>query len=92
MNQKLQNQITNKLATLTKIIELIRNKVIEPDNSEMWDSSYYYDLEAKLKEALELLEGKKDKKLDDWGKPIILEVGILSLLDDWEDEKEGKDI
>ncbi|CAG8624756.1 9308_t:CDS:2 [Ambispora gerdemannii] len=37
---------------------------------------------AKLKEALALLEDKKDKKLDDWGQPIILEVGILSLLDD----------
>ncbi|CAJ0900695.1 3215_t:CDS:1, partial [Entrophospora sp. SA101] len=45
-------------------------------------SGYYYDLAAKLKEALGLLEDKKDKKLDDWGQPIILEVGILSLLDD----------
>ena len=89
MNQKLQNQITSKLTTLAKIIEQIRNKVIEPDNSEMWDSSYYYDLSAKLKEALTLLEDKKDQKLADCGQPIILEVGILSLLDDWEEEKEN---
>ena len=81
-------KIEKKLETLAKVIEKIRNKVIEPDNPEMWDSSYYYDLAAKLKEALRLLEDKKDKKLDDWGKPLILEVGILSLLDDWETEKE----
>ena len=35
-------------------------------------------------------QDKKDKKLDGWGQPIILEVGILSLLDDWETEKEAE--
>ena len=91
MPKELENKIANKLTTLAEIIEQIRNKVIEPDNSEMWDSGYYYDLAAKLKAALTLLEDKKDKKLvDDCGKPLILEVGICSLLDDWETEKEEK--
>ena len=91
MNQKLQNQITNKLESLQKVIEKIRNKVIEPDNPEMWDNTYYYDLAAKLKVALELLEDKKDTKLDDWGEPIVLEKGICSLLDDWESQKGKED-
>ena len=54
----------------------------------MWDSSYYYDLADKLKEALGILQDKQTNKLDDWGEPIILETGLLSLLDDWETEKE----
>ena len=62
MNQKLQNQITSKLETLDKVIEKIRNKVIEPDNSEMWDSGYYYDLASKLKEAVALLRRWKRPK------------------------------
>ena len=91
MTKKLQKQITNKLESLEKVIDKIRNKTIEPDNSEMWDSSYYYDLAAKLKEALNLLQDQKSKQLDDWGKPLILETGICSLLDDWETGKEEKD-
>jgi len=90
MTKKLQKQIEKKLTTLDQVIEQIRNKVIEPDNSEMWDSGYYYDLASKLKEALTLLEDQKDQKLDDWGQPIILEVGLLSLLDDWETKQEAK--
>jgi hypothetical protein len=35
MNQKLENKIEKKLTTLAEIIEQIRNKVIEPANSEM---------------------------------------------------------
>ncbi|CAH1755717.1 9145_t:CDS:10 [Entrophospora sp. SA101] len=42
--------------------------------NQITNSGYYYDLAAKLKEALGLLEDKKDKKLDDWGQPIILET------------------
>ncbi|CAG8627150.1 6832_t:CDS:2 [Ambispora gerdemannii] len=41
-----------------------------------------YDLKANLQEALALLEDQKDKKLDDWGEPIVLEIGICPLLDD----------
>jgi hypothetical protein len=35
MPKNLQQQIENKLIALAKVIEKIRNKVIEPDNSEM---------------------------------------------------------
>ena len=85
---KLAEKIEKKLVALEKVIEKIRNKVIDSDDSEMWDSSYYYDLASKLKEALGLLQNKQANKLDDWGEPIILETGLLSLLDDWETEKE----
>ncbi len=91
MNQKLEQQIENKLETLAEIIQKIRHKVIEPHNCEMWDSSYYYDLATKLKEALAELENKKAlQELDEFGDPLILETGLCSLLDDWEAEKEEK--
>ena len=88
MTKKLQKKIESKLESLEKIIEKIRHKVIEPDNSEMWDSGYYYDLAAKLKEALQLLQDHKSRQLDEFGQPIVLEIGICSLLDDWESQKE----
>ena len=89
MNQKLQQQIENKLETLATVIQKIRNKVIEPHNCEMWDSSYYYNLTELLKEALAELENKQAlQELDLLGEPLILETGLCSLLDDWETEQE----
>jgi hypothetical protein len=34
-NEKLEKQIESKLETLSTVIQKIRNKVIEPHNSEM---------------------------------------------------------
>jgi hypothetical protein len=41
-----------------------------------------------LQATLELLGDKGGKELDDFGKPLILETGLCSLVDDWETEKE----
>ena len=87
-SKKLQKQIETKLEQLKKIIEKIGNSVIEPDDPEVWDPDYYYNLEAKLKEALQLLQEQKSQQLDDWGRPIILEEGICSLVDSYQSEDE----
>jgi len=86
-SKKLQSQIENKLETLQKLIEKIGNHSINSDDPEQWDSDYYYDLETQLTEALELLRDKKDKELDDFGEPLILEEGICSLVDSYNSEE-----
>ena len=73
MTKKQKKQISNKLAKIQNLIEEISAHSIHPDESEMWDSDYYYNLAEQLKEALQLLENE--------------ETGILALLDDWESNK-----
>jgi len=40
-----------------------------------------------LKETLQLLEDQKGKQLDDFGEPIILEEGLCSLVDNYQEEE-----
>jgi len=87
-SKKLQQQIENKLETLQKLIEEIGNHSINSDDPEQRDSDYYYDLEAQLTKALELLRDKKGKELDDFGEPIVLEEGLCSLVDEYHSEEE----
>jgi hypothetical protein len=47
---------------------------------------------ANLKEALELLDDKVNKRqLDDFGQPIVLEEGLCTLVDEYHSEEEGTD-
>jgi len=81
-------KITKKLEALEQIIEDIRNVNIEIEDTEMWDSDYYYDLAEQLKAALTLLEDKKfTQQLDEFGNPLI-ELGICSLLNAYQEENE----
>jgi len=42
-----------------------------------------------LKEALQLLEDQEDpKQKDNFGQPLILEAGLCSLMDDYQNEEE----
>ena len=90
MNKKsLGNKIEKKLEKLQKLIEKIGNHSINSDDREMWDSDYYYDLESQLEEALELLRNKKTRQeLDEFGEPLILEVGICSMIDEYTNKEE----
>jgi len=47
-----------------------------------------YNLVENLKEALQLLEDKKSKQLNEFGEPIILEAGLCSLVDSYQEEEE----
>jgi len=89
-NKSLQKKIENKLETLHELLDKfdeVRN--IEPDEPNTWDSDTLYNLVANLKETLELLQDKQDdKKMTDWGEPVVLEEGLCSLVDSYHSEEE----
>ena len=88
-NKSLQKKIENKLTQLDKLVDKINEaKVINSDEPETWDVDALYGLVENLKETLKLLEDQQGKELDDWGKPIILEEGICSLVDDYKSGEE----
>ena len=86
---KLARQIEKQLTALQKLIEQIGNHDIHPDDPTLWDPDYYYDLAEQLKEALQMLEGKK--ATTKYGETIILEEGICSLIDDYQNEAEEEE-
>lgn len=89
MPKKLAKQIEKQLETLKKLIQKLANHDIHPEDSELWDSDYYYDLAENLKTALQMLEGKK--ATTKYGETLILEEGICSLIDDYQSEVEEEE-
>ena len=89
-NKKLQKQIEKKLDQLTELLDQIDEaRIINSDDSETWDSDTLHNLVANLKETLELLQDKLDeKKMTDWGEPLVLEVGLCSLVDEFQEEED----
>ena len=87
--KKLQNQITNKLEKLSKLLTKIDEaQAINSDDSETWDSDTLYNLVAKLKEALKLLaDQESEKERDEFGQPLILEEGLCSLVDEYHEDE-----
>ena len=89
-SKKLQNKISKKLDQLSKLLDKIDEvRVINSDDPETWNSDALYNLVENLKEALVLLEDKThSKQKDSFGEPIILEVGLCSLVDEYQSEEE----
>ena len=89
-NKKLQKQITYKLEKLQELVDNIsETQNIDPDDPETWDSDTLYNLVEDLKEALQLLEDKEHKQeKDNFGNPLVLETGLLSLVDTYQNEEE----
>ena len=87
--KKLQKQIEKKLDQLSELLNKIDEAhAINSDDSETWDSDTLYNLEN-LKETLKLLEDKEHpKEKDNFGEPIILEEGLCSLVDQYQEEEE----
>jgi hypothetical protein len=86
---KLQNKISKKLDQLLTLLDQINEvSVINPDDPETWDSDALYNLVENLKETLALLQDRNSKQLDDWGEPIVLEEGLCSLVDGYQNEAE----
>lgn len=92
-SKKLQKQIEKKLDQLTELLDQIDEaRIINSDDSETWDSDTLYNLVANLKAALELLQDKLDKKkMTDWGEPVVLEAGLCSLVDEYQEEEDSED-
>jgi len=99
-SKKLQNKISKKLALLSKLLdELDEARIINSDDPDTWDSDTLYDLVANLKEIIKLLEDKEHpkenavsaKQKDEFGQPLILEAGLLSLVDEYHEDEENED-
>lgn len=87
MSKKLHQQIANKLEQLQTLINQIEEvQNIDPDDPDTWDTDLLYNLIELLKEALQILEDQKSKQLDEFGEPIILEAGLCSLVDNYQEE------
>lgn len=89
-SKKNQNQIEKKLEKLQELAsEIAEASIIQPENPETWDSDFLYNLAANLKKALQILEDKKHpKEKDPWGEPLILEEGLCTLVDEYQNEEE----
>ena len=84
---KLKKDISKNLTTLDELIEKVRNTQIEPDETENWDVDYYSELETNLGNCLSLLRDQTlAGKKDEFGDPVILKTGILTLLEEWKEE------
>ncbi|KLL04170.1 MAG: hypothetical protein MRECE_2c045 [Mycoplasmataceae bacterium CE_OT135] len=91
MNKKLQKQIETKLDKLQKLLDNAEEaRSLNSDDPDTWDSDALYDLAEQLKSALALLEDKKTKQLNQHNEPII-EPGLCSLIDDWENQREEEE-
>ena len=89
-SKKLQKHIESKLDQLGKILDKIDEvRLINSDDPDTWDSDTLYNLVANLKETLQLLADKEDPKLrDEFGQPLILEEGLCSLVDEYQEEED----
>ena len=89
-SKKLQNKIESKLDQLSELLNKIDEAHhINSDDPDTWDSDTLYNLVENLKEAIKLLEDKKDpKNKDPWGEPLILEEGLCTLVDSYQEEED----
>ena len=92
-SKKLQNKISQKLDQLSKLLDKIdESRIINSDDSDTWDSDTLYNLVENLKETLQLLEDKESKsEKDEFGQPLILEAGLCSLMDEYQEEGENEE-
>lgn len=93
MNKKLKKQITKKLDKLQGLLDAIDEaRQINSDDPDTWDSDTLYNLAERLKEALKLLENQESRvEKDEFNNPLILEEGICSLVDEFQNEENKED-
>ena len=91
--KSLQKKIEKKLDRLSELIDdIIEAQTINSADPDTWDSDTLYNLVEKLKEALQLLEDKEHpKEKDNFGEPLILETGLCSLVDSYQNEEEEEE-
>ena len=87
--KSLQKQIEKKLDQLQELLDQMDEvRIIQEDDPDTWDSDVLYNLVENLKEALKILEDKEDDKLrDEFGNLLILEAGLCSLIDEYNEEE-----
>ena len=89
-SKKLQKEIVKKLEQLQKLLDGIDEvRIVNPDDSDTWDSDILYNLVANCKAVIKFLEDKKHLcEKDPWGEPLILEAGLCSLVNEYTSEDE----
>jgi len=93
MNKKLKKLIASQLTKLQNLLDnLNQAQIMQPEEPETWDSDALYNLTATLKAALKLLEDQKsNQEKDPWGDPLVLEEGLCSLMNAYQEEEEDYD-
>jgi len=93
MNKKLKKLIASQLTKLQKLLDNLNEvQIMQPDEPETWDSDALYNLTANLKEALKLLaDQKSNQEKDPWGDSLVLEEGLCSLMNAYQEEEEEDD-
>ena len=91
-SKKLQNQIEKKLDQLSELLDKIHEaQIIDSNDPDTWDSDALYNLVGNLKETLKLLEDQEsEKERDNFGNPLILEEGLCTLVDIYQEEDEAE--
>ena len=91
--KSLLRKIEKKLDQLTELLDQIDEaRIINSDDSETWDPDTLYKLAENLKETLKLLEDQESlKEKDEFGQPLILEAGLCSLVDEFQEEEDPED-
>ncbi|KLL03669.1 MAG: hypothetical protein MRECE_11c032 [Mycoplasmataceae bacterium CE_OT135] len=91
MNKKLAKAIETKLDKLQTLLDNLEEaRHLDPDDPNTWDGDALYNLTEELKSALALLEDQNSNQRNEYGEPII-EPGLCSLIDDWENQREEEE-
>ena len=93
MNKKLKKLIASQLTKLQKLLDNLNEvQIMQPEEPVTWDSDALYNLTANLKEALKLLEDQKsNQEKDPWGEPLVLEEGLCSLMNAYQENAEEEE-
>jgi len=86
-----KKQIQTKLTKLNELLENIQEaQIIDPHDSDTWDPDTLYNLTEQLKDTLKLLEDHKFSKKNEFGENLVsVEMGLCSLIDEYQEEEEN---
>lgn len=88
----LLKKIEKKLDQLQELLDSIEDvRIINSEDPDTWDSDTLYNLVESLKAAWKLLEDQEIKgKYDEFNQPLV-EEGLCSLVDSYQNEEEDED-
>lgn len=91
-SKKLQRKIEKKLDKLSELLDQFDEaRVIDSNDPDTWDSDTLYNLIENCKEIIKLLEDQEIKgQSDEFGQPLI-EEGLCSLVDEYQEEDEEEE-
>jgi hypothetical protein len=90
MNKKLTKQIAKNLDQLSHLLDKIDEaRIIQSTEPQTWDCDLLSNLLSNCQKVIKLLEDKKNRQeKDPWGEPLILEEGLCSLMNAYQNEEE----